>query len=308
MKNKLLNILVVTLLLLGCQENNIHICPEYTFIEPFPKRAIDLRKRLGEEFLVEKITKSNMETIVDPISGDTSLRYNFKKDTVFYAIKFNRSERTNTILDIEGDTVFHGLISVYRNLYYMSTQLADSVWWIGAMEIGIDSIRGLTEIWEQMCDLDFYIKGHSNCPMVYKADSMNRIYQLNPLKKQMKEYYSSVITDYKSFRIVDEQGDFGSIHRLPEKIFENEKATIVENKLAESLYPNPTHDKIQLELSGNDTYTISIIDNTGKVLMKKEYTGPYIDIELNDLNLGTYYIGILNTNSNQIEYHQVIVY
>ena len=198
-----LSILILTLFILACNESNIKLCPEYTFIEPFPKRSIDLRKRLGKEFLLEKIEKVKSDTTIDPISGDTNIVFSYQKDTNIYSIRFNRFDRTNTILDTDEDTVFHGLISVYRGLYYMSAMEKDSCWWIGSMDIGIDSICGLEELWGQMCDLDFYIKEHPECELIYKTDTVKENYQLTPDKNLMREFYTTILANYSKYRIIN---------------------------------------------------------------------------------------------------------
>ena len=67
-----------------------------------------------------------------------------------------------------------------------------------------------------------------------------------------------------------------------------------------SLFPNPSHDFIEIKLSNNisPTYQISIFDITGKEIVNQSLQQNKIDVAT--LNSGMYFVKLMNAKSNEV--------
>jgi hypothetical protein len=148
-------ILMILGMILSCKNSELKIpdCPKSYFTEIFPKRPIDLSKRLGDSVLIEIATPT--EPIADTLNGKLIIKQDCQIDTAYIGILFDRKTKYSTIIDLKDrDTIFYGYVSKYREFYYLTEEKTDSTYWIGALDIDFDSIQGLGMIREQMCDLE----------------------------------------------------------------------------------------------------------------------------------------------------------
>lgn len=96
---------------------------------------------------------------------------------------------------------------------------------------------------------------------------------------------------------------------------ESPKSDLTQAELVEkygvTVYPNPTADLITVDLRKagvdmkNQKATIQLIDNSGKLLATKNYSGNGLDFNLAGNNPGTYYLRIF-FKSGETLYYKVV--
>jgi hypothetical protein len=65
------------------------------------------------------------------------------------------------------------------------------------------------------------------------------------------------------------------------------------------LYPNPSSDKINIEIPQNTNFQVEIIDISGKSLFKKELTVGLNEIDVKNFKGGIYFVKFISGNSNE---------
>jgi hypothetical protein len=71
------------------------------------------------------------------------------------------------------------------------------------------------------------------------------------------------------------------------------------------LYPNPASNQITVDLKDADSYTIKLIDLTGKEVANLIFTDGVI--QLPQVSFGVYLIQIQNTKSGQTHVKKIII-
>lgn len=68
------------------------------------------------------------------------------------------------------------------------------------------------------------------------------------------------------------------------------------------IYPNPSTDFINIELNNYENFTLSIINSSGQVLLKKQMTERQIErINISEFSKGVYFIKITGQDYSFIE-------
>ncbi|MFT6500059.1 MAG: hypothetical protein ACJASQ_000166 [Crocinitomicaceae bacterium] len=71
------------------------------------------------------------------------------------------------------------------------------------------------------------------------------------------------------------------------------------NPIIVKIYPNPASDKINIDFAEENTYTITVLDLDGKVVISKKFTGDRIEIPIPiDVPNGTYILRAMEDNYN----------
>jgi hypothetical protein len=307
---KHLFILIVFGLILGCENSGLKIqsCPKSYFTEPFPKRSINLALRLGDTVLMEIATAS--EPILVELNDSLTITQEFQIDTVRLGISFDRKTKHTTISDLsDRDTVFHGFVSKYRGIYYLTEKKTDSTYWIGAMNIDFDSIQGFGMIREQMCDLEDFVKHNLESEIIQRADTSNWIFEFNTDKKIIRDIYPNLIENSPKLKIISDQFDYASNDW---EVIENQlpidkKFELAQEDLVESVFPNPAVDFIEIVFNKLDSYVIQLINSSGKVVSTREIKDINLTIQLSDLDSGFYILRIYSPNDKLMETHRMII-
>ncbi len=304
---------VILLIFLGCKNSEIEfkICPKSSFIDSFPKRTINLANQLGDTFSYEYEKLLEPTAYEDTILNKLKIIINAKIDTITIQIDYNRKMKTNTLINLHNmDTIFHGFVSKYRGLFYMTEKINDSTYWIGAIDIKFDSIKGLGRIREQMCDLDDYLDTNANSELIQLNDTVNGIYRLFPDKKNLKRIYPLLINKYTNFKIISENYIEDEDFQIIENIVNlniNSDFEIVSNNIIESYYPNPATDKLQIDFRKKDEYYVQLIDRNGKIILSKRINDYSLNLNLEGLNSGFYILRTYLVNEKIVENKKLII-
>lgn len=302
--------ILALVILLSCDGVPIQRCPKYTFIGPFPKRYVDLSRRLGDEFELEEVNEFHRFVPKDSTDSETKPEVEFRVDTIRISIDFNRKFKVNTLINMDDkDTLFQGYISVYRGYYFMSESKNDSSYWIGVMRIDFDSIQGLGYIRKQMCALEEFLEQDEENGLILQNDTNNNIFRLRPDKKLMRDIYPELLTSSPKYRILTEAYDLNIDNQISIKEADEVKEENKQNKevLIESLYPNPATDYIQVDFAKDGEYIIQLIDNAGKILLTKKISDIFVDLPLTDYPKGIYIIRARSIQDNLIENNPIII-
>jgi hypothetical protein len=77
----------------------------------------------------------------------------------------------------------------------------------------------------------------------------------------------------------------------PAGIFEHEELNL-------SVFPNPTSDRLTIAFPVNDTWTLTIIDLSGKVAYRETVYCRKLDVVVSDLAVGAYVVQAISTTTN----------
>lgn len=261
-------VISILCLLLGCNnKQNTQACPHSSFISPFPKRSINLCNRLGDSFSVEAFTYT--ESVIYTNNDNLEIKPDTIQDTINYQIIYNKTNKHNLIIESEyKDTVFNGLISKYRGMFFCSQKINDTSFWIGGMKIKDGFIQGLGNIKEQMCILDSFANNPQLNNILILKDTLNKVFRLAPEKKILKDIYSDILKGMPRYKLIDHYDI--KVAKKEEGIKDlnnNKDPQIVRESLIESYFPNPATDHVQIDLAKIDNYVIQIADNNGKILL-----------------------------------------
>jgi hypothetical protein len=75
-----------------------------------------------------------------------------------------------------------------------------------------------------------------------------------------------------------------------------------------SIYPNPTNQKLLIDLMKSEIQfvDIEVYDISGKMVFMKNYKGTLIELDINDFNSGTYIIRVKDLNGNILHADKII--
>ncbi len=122
------------------------------------------------------------------------------KDTVTYLVDHNDRARSTFVEDATRDTFFYGKITEYGDLYYLNRPIGDSAWWISAMAVQKDHIRGWgttftqMHLWDQMIDQGQYQD------LVIRADTGQIRLRTDP--DRFHEHYVDMLSHLPKYRII----------------------------------------------------------------------------------------------------------
>jgi hypothetical protein len=274
MMKKLKNIIaiIVSVVFGSCGPDNA--VPISTFDSPFPKKNINLSNILGSQISLK-------------IYSDTlSLQITANKDN-------------NTIINrITNDTIFTGKICKYRGLYYFNEKLNDSSFWIYSVKIEDNLIYGFNQSWNQTLYVDSAIRNGKSKKLIKFINSDTSIISLHPEKHEMKKLFSNIIVEFSPDTIIE-------FESKPVEIAETKNITTeIDPEEFDNIlkaYPNPTKDKINIELQQKNKATFKLIDLSGKTILQGEFNEIINEIDLSKQPSGIYALTIFNEANKQKE-------
>lgn len=278
------------------------------YTQSFPRRPVDLTKRIGDSLIIEITIPADL--VADTMNDELIFKQEYNLDTIKLGVFYNKKTKQTTFLDkADSDTIFHGYVTKYRELYYLAEQKADSAFWIGALNVEFDSIQGLGMIREQMCELEEYLEFNGNCELIEVADSVNGIYQLFPHKKTMREVYTDLIEVYPKYKIIRNQFDYENFdwEQIERVLSYTEEYTYVENELVESVFPNPATEFIQVDFNELDNYIVQLINTSGKTVLTRKIKDINLTIPVSEIESGFYMLRIYSPGGNLMEFYNIII-
>ncbi len=241
------------------------------FNQAFPKRAKNLKFILGNEFsLIE--------------NGDTTE----------FAVNFNRKKRSNIILYKNiNDTLFEGVVSKHKGLFYFSEKASDSLYWIYAVEIKGNLIRGLNSSSEQMkqWDEEFELSTLDSTTSKSQYQSMIQFKKedkilLTPDKSLMPKFYNSIVSKLNADTLYFKSL---STNQKIEEEDEIEIPTETNSNIIEKVFPNPIiGNSFNVTISKKDQFQFQILDLNGKVLQTGILNDFMNEISVPNLKAGSY--------------------
>ena len=248
--------------------------PISTFDSPFPKNNKSLSNIIG-----------NLLTIK---SGNDTL-----------TLKITSTKNENLIINSKtGDTVFHGTVCKYRDLYYFNEKINDSSYYISALKIKGNLIYGLYDRWSQLYEVDdIIIKGNNKKLVKFISRDTTKI-RLHVDKKELKDLFNSIINSVIPDTIINyDESNFEVINEIePKTQPEND-----ENENVIKVYPNPATDFINIELKHRIKSSFQFIDLNGRTILQGQLNELVNRIEIGNQKNGIYLLKIINLEKNESE-------
>lgn len=268
-------------------EEEIEVTVHSCFDTPFPKRTINLTWKLGSEFSLKS-------------AGDT----------LNYSVSFDRKTNFNTLVLLpQNDTVFNGLVSKYRGLYYFSKPMDDLSYWIYAVEITNTTIKGLNTEWDQMNlwddRFDYLLIDSSQIndqksPVFKSVDPHQKKIHLTPDKKTMSEVYSFKLSEFSADTILKISFPELNLDSVSSATLSENKAA-QKNKLIDAAHPNPANDFLTIDFTDEQTGIWMIFDLSGKLLLTGSYSANQLELPVSELSNGSYFLQLYEENLSQTE-------
>ena len=222
-------------------------------------------------------------------------------DTLGLFINYNRKTKFNLITEeISKDTLFYGTVNKYKGLYYFNEQISDSSYYIAAVDISKNSIKGLFSTTEQMLLLyemlidEKVTHKKMNEFVSYSSDSTG--IELTPNKKLMHIFYTQILKEIKADTLLNETNTIeNETIAKPSEITFTLISSNSENKIISRLYPNPADEYFYLEtFKTEETLTASLFNKLGKKVLQKEITSYKLKINCSELTPGVYFLQLKN--------------
>lgn len=295
MKN-FLSLLILISLLNSCTSDHVEdiFAIKSGFNNSFPGKSKNLIVYLGPEFSVKQ-----------------------DEDTLNFQVVYDKGNQFNHIINVlSGDTVFAGTVSRYKGLFYFSQAVNDSTYWICAVKIGKESIRGLNMEWLQMKawdsqfdeeqDLSKNIQNDYARVLQY-IDYNNDIIRLSPEKKVLRKFYESIIDSLPSLPIIKKSNSpFLSKSEEDQTEIEPLQTTRTNSVLIMNLYPNPVAKNLTVELINVGPYYYKIIDAKGNAVVNGIFEKQVNELGLSGLAKGEYLIRLYASDQSIVESRRFI--
>lgn len=284
-----LSIFLLSSLLIGFLAcNNIETSQsiDITYDSPFPKRSQNLKLFLGDQ-----ITLKN------------------GNDTITFTIDYDRKTKISTIFyEPDHDTIFNGSASRYKGLIFLNQKINDTAYYIYALEIENNTIKGLTSYWSQMNDIVEYLDLDKFKSIVMYRNDSTHVIRLTPDKKTLKELYGIVLYHTPADTILEFEDNF-DIEMMKDtirNISSDLKMISNEKELVTSYYPNPVSNKMTIELSKSSEYYLKVFDIKGQLVMSSEFTSNMYELEMTGVAKGNYIIAIFDEEGLVLDKFEIV--
>lgn len=266
MKQLLFFLLTAVILASACDDPHTYV-PACRYDAPFPKQNKQLTAVLGEQLSI----RHRNQTLTFDVFSD---------------------EASNTIIrHSTGDTLFHGTVSKFRNLYFFSSLRPDGSYWIHAVQKKGKLLYGLTEAWEQMWRLQGITEpGNPFYKLLSNANADGSEIVLHPQKQLMKQLYTGLLNDDVPDTIVSMQEQVIAYNDPAKSVVKDDPEEL---ELLARVYPNPTTDVLHVDLQ-QDGATFQLMTVDGHALQQGQLQARSNTIDLRQYAEGMYLLRLSN--------------
>jgi hypothetical protein len=272
MKHLTICVIAVLFTMLTSCDDNGHGGIMSRYDGPFPKRNIDLTDDFGTELLL----KNGNDTVALSLSGGEGFNLITEKKT--------------------GDTLFYGIVSKFRGLYYFSQRINDSSWWINAVRKEDNLVWGLGGGYEQMWAMDSLAIGGGLKNLITDMDTFRKYIRLHTEKKIMKRLYRELLANTKADTILSSDVSMYTNESVAKTADDSD-----DYEIAKNVYPNPTTGMVNVELEDTEGLQYQVTGVNGKVVSQGEIRQLSAKIDLSNQQDGVYLLLLINGKEQQKE-------
>lgn len=274
-----IQLLCYLLLLTACDPNAVQ--PQSSFDAPFPKANKQLSNILGETVSV----KSGDDTITLHISGD---------------------RKYNLITGENGDTLFYGQVSKFRELYFLSEKHNDTTYHIYAIKISRNYIYGLTNLYSQPFVLSTAILDGAHQSMVKYVSPDSTIIRLTPDKKELRKLFAAYFKNSTPDTIIPHTNKAPAYLTASKEEALTSPVDPEEYSLIKKIYPNPVKARLTIETEQAGDYTYEIINMSGNTLKTGHFKASNIQVDVADLVGGIYLLRLYNHDESLVDVTRIV--
>ena len=274
-KIKILAFILISFILLSC-EDSVEVLPyNSSFSGEFVKRKRGLKSLLSDEFVLVQL-KDGKE---------------LKRK-----IGFNLDSGMNYLIDAESsDTLDQFIVLRNKKIHYLVRGKYPEVYTIQAIQIKSDSLLGWNSGRDQMKIIDEMVESQT-----IGLDTLDSKYNLAAEKKRIYEIYSKILAESKIEYIIKRIGkEYNSEIEQSDSLFVASNISD-EDQLNTSpikVYPIPANDQLTVEFEETGLYNIEIIGLDGNLEYKNQLAGDEIHIPVSDIDNGQYLLLIKNSEN-----------
>jgi|TARA_B110000259_G_scaffold47396_1_gene55245 hypothetical protein len=252
---------------------NIKVAPPIEFTSLLKKRTVNLSNKIGESLSVKQ-----------------------NRDTVTYFFKYDKKQKTNTILDHYNDTIHFGTVTKYQNIYLLNEVLDNGNFKLSAFKLTDSTIIGLGDnyifdwaLWNEI-NTGFY---HG-----MQLDPANPLV-LTMTKKLAKSLFTNTLDSMTTRYLVQKKifkNEYTQTDTINEKITEKPSIKMTANSI---IYPNPVIDKLILKTNIRLTnQPFKIININGKIVISGVIKKINTEIDCANMLGGNYILNIPYSNES----------
>jgi hypothetical protein len=96
--------------------------------------------------------------------------------------------------------------------------------------------------------------------------------------------------------------------KAPQNISATErKGVLFNDRINSQIFPNPTKEYFDIEVTQFDTYHIQILDANGKLILAEKFSGLKKRIDISSFESGTYFVDVASESKDYRQIHKLIV-
>lgn len=160
-----------------------------------------------------------------------------------------------------------------------------------------------------MCDLENFTELNLQSSIIQKADTSTGIFEFYADKKIIREIYPKLIQNCPKLRIISDNFDYESNNweQMENELPVDKRFELVQDKIVESVFPNPAKDFIEIDFNKLDSYVVQLINSTGKIVATQKIKDLNLSIPLSEYKTGFYILRIYSPNENLMETHRIVI-
>jgi hypothetical protein len=252
---------------------NIKVAPPIEFTSLLKKRTVNLSNKIGESLSVKQ-----------------------NRDTVTYSFKYDKKQKTNTILNHYNDTIHFGTVTKHQNIYLLNEVLDNGNFKLSAFKLTDSTIIGLGDNYS----FDWALWNEINTGFYHgmQLDSANPLV-LTMTKKLAKSLFTNTLDSLPARYLVQKtifKSEDTQTDAINEKIIE--KPSII-MRAKSIIYPNPVIDKLILKTNIRlINQPFKIIDLNGKIVISGVIKKINTEIDCTNMLGGNYILNIPYSNES----------
>lgn len=266
--------IVLCFLLFQCEDSGF--TENITFEKPYPGVRQDLSKILGTTF-----------SLIN------------EEDTAHFKMTYDPNQRWNYWISLpDQDTLFAGMVSRHKNLYFLNFKINDTTYQIQSLRIKDQYVQGVGSKWFQMTELYDRVASRAYQKLIKSFDSTSKDYHLYVRPKELQSFFESVLDSLPKVSLVTAK----QLDKL-----QTESKDSSSKGFAVKLYPNPSTDFVQIEMSQEGNYLLELSDQQGKIMYQKKFSTAIFKLDLKGFRPGNYFLRFTDVPSRKIISKQLVI-
>lgn len=213
-------------------------------------------------------------------------------------LKITSTSKNNTLTNLKtGRVVFSGKVCKHSDLFYFSTRINDSSYRIFTIKFSENNVYGIPTYY-QFKRIDSLINTGLHNSILAKGS----LFKIHSTRKNLRKLFTPLVEHLAPLQLITLQDN--TIENSP--IETSSESEPEDYDLISNVYPNPTKEKLTIELTNSEKHSFSVITIDGTTVLIGELNNTQTSINLNQLKAGVYTLFIQNARTQQTESVKIV--